>query len=69
MNVGSTLANGTYGVGTVIPITVTFNGSVTVDTTGGTPTLTLALEGGKTVRATYARGSGTTRLGLQLHGR
>jgi len=58
-NVTSTQANGTYGAGTVIPITVAFSKAVTV--TGGTPTLTL--ETGTTDRtAVYASGSGTSTL-------
>jgi len=58
-NVTSTLANGVYKAGTVVPIAVTFSEPVTV--TGGTPTLTL--ETGATDRtATYDSGSGTTIL-------
>jgi hypothetical protein len=53
--VSSTLANGTYGAGTVVPITVTFSHSVSVT---GTPQL--ALNSGGTV--SYASGSGTTTL-------
>jgi hypothetical protein len=51
-SVTTTTANGTYGAGTVIPITVAFTSAVTVT---GTPTL--ALNSGGT--ATYASGSGT----------
>ncbi len=59
--VSSTTANGTYGLGATIPITVTFNQPVTVNTSGGTPRLTL--ETGATDRtATYASGSGTATL-------
>ena len=58
VGVSSALANGTYGTTTTIPITVTFNGPITVDTTGGTPTLTLALAGGTTAVATYSGPSG-----------
>jgi len=39
--VTSTTADGIYKAGTVIPITVTFDETVMLDTTGGTPTLTL----------------------------
>jgi hypothetical protein len=56
--VTSAKANGSYKAGTAIAIKVTFNGPVTVDTTGGTPTL--ALNSGGT--ATYASGSGTNTL-------
>ena len=54
-NVTSTVANGTYGVGAVIPVTVSFSGPVTVT---GTPLL--ALNSGGT--ASYASGSGTSTL-------
>jgi hypothetical protein len=53
--VTSTLANGTYGVGTVVPITVTFTAPVNVT---GTPIL--ALNSGGT--ASYSSGSGTSTL-------
>jgi hypothetical protein len=59
--VSSTLADGTYGVGQTIPITLKFNAPVTVDTSGGTPTLALATAGGGVV-ATYSGGSGTDTL-------
>ncbi len=56
-NVAAT-TNGTFGLGSVIPVQVTFNRAVTVT---GTPTLTL--ETGSTDRtATYASGSGTNVL-------
>ncbi len=56
--VTATTANGTYGVGSVITLTVAFNESVIVT---GTPTL--LLETGATDRtATYASGSGTSTL-------
>ncbi|HLK63201.1 MAG TPA: Ig-like domain repeat protein [Bryobacteraceae bacterium] len=54
-NVTSTTPNGTYGVGTVIPITVTFSKTVNVT---GTPQL--ALNSGGT--ASYSSGSGTATL-------
>jgi uncharacterized repeat protein (TIGR02059 family) len=54
-------ANGTYGAGTTIDILVPFNQVVTVDTTGGTPTL--KLETGSTDRtAIYTSGSGSNTL-------
>ena len=57
-DVTSTLANGTYGTGQVVPVTVTFSEPVTVT---GTPRL--LLETGATDRsATYTSGSGTTTL-------
>ncbi|MFH1361804.1 MAG: Ig-like domain-containing protein, partial [bacterium] len=59
-NVTSTKDDGSYAAGTLIPITVTFNESVTVVTSGGTPYI--ELETGDTDRqASYASGSpGTT---------
>ena len=54
-NVTSTTANGTYGVGSVISITVTFSNTVVVT---GTPLL--ALNSGGT--ASYSSGSGTSTL-------
>jgi VCBS repeat-containing protein len=60
-NVGSSTANGLYNAGDTILIQVTFNESVTVDTSGGAPLLTL--ETGATDRtATYQSGSGTNQL-------
>ncbi|MFO0951229.1 MAG: hypothetical protein U0835_08765 [Isosphaeraceae bacterium] len=53
--VSSTAANGSYGVGSLIPITITFSAPVTVS---GFPTL--ALNSGGT--ATYSSGSGTSTL-------
>jgi hypothetical protein len=58
--VSSTIANGTYNVGTVIPITVTFNDAVVVNTAGGTPTL--SLNAGTGAVATYVGGTGTNTL-------
>ena len=55
--VTATNLNGSYGVGSTINITVTFDAAVTVDTTGGKPRL--QLETGRTDHfATYASGSG-----------
>jgi hypothetical protein len=51
----STLADGTYGVGTVVPVTVTYNHPVSVT---GTPEL--ALNSGGT--ASYSSGSGSNTL-------
>lgn len=57
-NVTSATTNGTYGPGTVIPITVTFSASVTVT---GAPTL--QLETGATDHSVpYVSGSGTSTL-------
>jgi hypothetical protein len=54
-NVSSTASNGTYGVGSSIPITVTFSSAVNVT---GTPQL--ALNSGGT--ANYSSGTGTSTL-------
>ncbi|MGF1496276.1 MAG: FG-GAP-like repeat-containing protein, partial [Elainellaceae cyanobacterium] len=61
IGVDSTTSDGAYSVGQTIVITVTFGDIVTVDTAGGTPTLTL--ETGTTDGiATYTGGSGTSTL-------
>ncbi|PJE53347.1 DUF4347 domain-containing protein, partial [Marinomonas sp. BSi20584] len=59
--VTATTADGSYKVGDTIAITVAFSKTVTVDTTNGTPQLTL--ETGTTDRAVnYTSGSGTNTL-------
>ena len=55
--VSTTEAAGTYGAGTAIPVTVTFNEPVTVT---GTPQLALNPSSGAV--ATYTGGSGTSTL-------
>jgi hypothetical protein len=55
INVSSTAANGTYGTGASIPVTVMFSGVVNVT---GTPLLSLNSGG----TASYASGSGTNTL-------
>jgi hypothetical protein len=57
-NVNASTADGSYGAGQTITLTVTFSSPVNVDTTNGTPTL--ALDGGG--NATYTGGSGGTTL-------
>lgn len=57
-SVGSTAADGTYGIGAIIPITVRFTVPVVVT---GTPTVTLATGASDGV-ASYASGSGTRTL-------
>jgi large repetitive protein len=57
--VSSTTTNGSYGIGTVIPITVTFNEAVTVT---GTPQLTLSTGSPTTTVISYASGSGGSTL-------
>ena len=54
-------ANGSYGIGSIITLTVQFSEAVIVNTSGGTPRL--QLETGSTDRfATYASGSGSNTL-------
>jgi len=62
LSVSSTLPNGAYGAGSVIPITVTFSNSVNVNIAGGTPAL--AVENGQGTKgvASYNAGSGSTIL-------
>ena len=57
-NVTSTTANGSYKAGDALSITVAFSKVVTVNTAGGTPTLSLDSGGS----AGYASGSGSTTL-------
>ena len=57
--VSSPLANGRYGIGQVIPVTVTFSEPVTVS---GTPQLALATGSPATTAAPYDSGSGSTTL-------
>ncbi len=57
-DVTSTTANGAYKAGNTVAVTVTFSAAVTVDTTGGTPSIALGSGG----TATYASGSGSTAL-------
>jgi uncharacterized repeat protein (TIGR02059 family) len=59
--ISSTVDDGSYSTGDVIPITVVFSEAVYVSTAGGTPTL--ALETGTTDRtASYVSGSGSETL-------
>ena len=60
-SVNSSTANGTYKVGDLVSIQVSFSETVTVNTGGGTPQLTL--ETGTTDRiASYTSGSGSSQL-------
>ena len=54
-------ANGTYTAGQNLDFAVNFSANVTVNTSGGTPRLTLTV-GATTVYATYLSGSGTSAL-------
>ena len=58
-NVTSTVGDGTYGIGSVIPVTVTFSKLVNVI---GTPTLTLSTGSPSTTAVSYTSGSGTNTL-------
>nr|WP_321241355.1 Ig-like domain-containing protein [uncultured Tolumonas sp.] len=60
-SVSASTANGTYHIGDTITINVTFDQNVTVDTTGGTPTLQLET-GGTDHSASYVAGSGSNTL-------
>ena len=55
-------ANATYIAGQDLDFTVNLDKNVTVDTTGGTPYITLTLDTGGTVDAQYISGSGTSTL-------
>ena len=57
-------SSGDLNAGKVVTVTLDMSEVVTVNTTGGSPTLTLN-DGGT---ATYVSGSGTNALTLQLHG-
>ena len=59
INVTSSIANGTYGTGTVIPVTVQFSAPVIVT---GTPQLTLSTGSPSSTAVNYASGSGTDTL-------
>ena len=58
-SVSSTLANGSYKAGQVVPVTVTFSEPVTVT---GTPQLTLSTGSPATTAVNYTSGSGTATL-------
>ena len=54
--------DGAWTAGETVEVTLTFSEAVTVDTTGGTPSIGLDLGGTESRRAPYLRGSGTTAL-------
>jgi len=54
-------ASGTYGAGNVLTFTVNYNASITVNTSGGTPSIPLTI-GSTTRQAAYTGGSGTSAL-------
>ena len=55
-------SSATYVVGSNLDFTVNFSETITVDTAGGTPRITLTLGASDTVFATYLSGSGTSAL-------
>ncbi|HLN75323.1 MAG TPA: T9SS type A sorting domain-containing protein [Prolixibacteraceae bacterium] len=55
-------SNGTYTGGDHLDFTVNFSEAVTVNTTGGTPSIPVTLNVGGTVNASYVSGSGTSAL-------
>jgi len=55
-------ADAIYAAGQSLSFTVTFDELVTVNTSGGTPGLTITLDTGGTVLASYVSGSGTSSL-------
>ncbi|MBR7748505.1 DUF4347 domain-containing protein, partial [Undibacterium baiyunense] len=57
--------NGTYGNGQMLNLTVNFDEPVTVDVTGGTPSIPIILDIGGSVVASYVSGSGTNALLFQ----
>jgi hypothetical protein len=60
-DVATPTTSGLYGIGTVIPITVTFSEAVTVDTSAGLPSLLLET-GASDRQAVYSSGSGSRTL-------
>jgi len=64
--VGATTADGTYGVGDTVDVTIALDAAVTVDTSGGTPALVLDMD--VTDRsATYSGGDRHDDADLQLY--
>ena len=61
-DITATTANGTYRVGTVIPIQVFFSETVIVDTTNGSPQITLAFDNAVTKAVNYTSGSNSNTL-------
>lgn len=55
-------ADGTYAAGNSLDFTINFNEAVTVNTSGGTPSLAITLNTGGTVNANYVSGSGSSAL-------
>ncbi len=59
-------ADGTYVVGDDLDFSVHFDETVTVDASGGTPRIAIAVEGGGTLYADYLGGSGSSTLVFRL---
>ena len=55
-------SDGEWTSGETVEVTLTFSEAVTLDTTGGTPTVGISLGGTQARSAAYLRGSGTTEL-------
>ena len=55
-------ADATYTLGQSLQFTVNFNRNITVDTSGGTPSIPITLDTGGTVAASYVSGSTTSAL-------
>ena len=55
-------SDGEWAPGETVEVTLTFSEAVTVDATGGTPTVGISLGGTAAKTAAYLRGSGTTEL-------
>jgi hypothetical protein len=60
--VTSSLADGTYGIGQVVPVQVNFSEPVVVDTGSGIPQLTLSTGTPATTAVDFTSGSGTSTL-------
>ncbi|HLD66672.1 MAG TPA: hypothetical protein VJA19_11545 [Pseudomonas sp.] len=59
-------ANGTYVAGQNLDFTVNLSEAVTVDSSGGTPRISVTLDSGGTVYADYLSGSGSSALVFRL---
>ena len=55
-------SDGQWTEGETVEVTLGFSEAVAVDTTGGTPSVTIGLNGAQVRRAAYLRGSGTAEL-------
>lgn len=60
-------ANGSYGAGQALDVTVQFSEPVVVASIGGVPAVSVALDAGGPASAAYVAGSGTTSLVFRAH--